>query len=123
MKKSLKVGAFLVVALLVCFGFTYAQAAPVTIDPAVVAAILSGVWLLGGGLPVSALTELLKRLIFPNEETRPKWSGYVCSAIVCVACTGGYLLVFKIFTLAGFLIYSVVTWLEANGLYKYAAKT
>lgn len=118
MKKFL----FLVGVLLLCFGFAAAaQTASTTIDPAVVAAILSGAWLVGGLFPVSALTEMLKRFIFPNEATRPKWSGYVCSAVVCVAMTGGYLLFFKIFSLAGFLGYSVIVYLEANGLYKYAA--
>lgn len=114
---------FFLGVLLLCFGFVAAAqtTTTTTIDPAVVAAILSGAWLVGGAFPVSSLTEMLKRLIFPNEATRPKWSGYVCSAIVCVVMTGGYLLFFKIFTLAGFLGYSVVVYLEANGLYKYAA--
>jgi hypothetical protein len=88
------------------------------IDPQIVQTILATGIL---GFSVAALTELLKRLLFPNETTRPKWAGYVCSAIVALASTGVYLFLAHTFALPAFLLYSLFVFLTANGFYKFAA--
>ncbi len=83
-------------------------------SPAFVDAILlTGV----GGLSVTALTELIKRLLKAEGVL-----AYVISAIVSAAATTFALVVAGQFTIISFLIYTIAVFLTANGIYKFSAK-
>jgi len=85
-----------------------------TFDPAVVDAILvAGL----GGLGVTALTEMLKRLLKAAGAL-----SYVISGVVSAASTAAYLAMSGTFNIVSFAIYSVLVFLTANGIYKFSAK-
>jgi hypothetical protein len=115
MKKFLL--GFCMVILFACFALAQTTP-PITIDPAIIATILNLTFVFGGGFTVMGLSEMLKRLLWPNETTRPKWSGYLSSTIVALAATAGYLVIFNVFTILGFILYSLFVFLSANGIYK-----
>jgi len=123
MKKTL---LFLVMLLALAASFAMAATQdaptpPIVIDPAIIVGILgAGIM----GIPVSGLTEMLKRLIYPPKpgQQTPKGAGYACSAIVSIVATGVYLLLGHIFTILALVVYSAFVFLSANGIYKYAAK-
>ena len=84
-----------------------------SIDPTVVALIL-GV----GGIGVLGLTEMIKRLL--------KFEGvlvYLLSLVVSAAATAFTLATTSAFTWPAFAIYTVIVFLEANGIYKATVKT
>ena len=108
----------MLLALVASFAMASQENPPITIDPAVIATILNLTFVFGGGFTVMGLAEMLKRLFWPNETTRPKWSGYLSSIIVALAATAGYLVIFHVFTILGFILYSLFVFLSANGIYK-----
>lgn len=74
--------------------------------------------LAAGGLGVTGLTEMLKRLL--------KWEdfkAYLISAVVSLGVTAFVLSTGEAFTVLSWLIYSVAVFLQANGIYKFTAKT
>lgn len=84
------------------------------IDPETVDAILlTGV----GGLGVLALTEMAKRLLNAAGAL-----SYITSGVVSAAATAIYLAMQQQFTLLAFMIYSVLVFLSANGIYKVVVK-
>lgn len=107
-------GLFLMVAV-----FAIAQegtAEKSLVDQAIVDAILASGIL---GVGVSALTEMIKRLLNATGVL-----AYVISGVVSAASTAYYLTaVAHMFTILNFVIYSVLVFLTANGLYKMVAKT
>ena len=83
-----------------------------TIDPGVVAAILAV-----AGIGVTGLTEMIKRLF--------KASGivaYIISLIVSAGATAFVLTQAESFAWVSFAIYTIVVFVEANGLYKVIKK-
>jgi len=83
-----------------------------TIDPGVVAAILAV-----AGIGVTGLTEMIKRLF--------KASGivaYIISLIVSAGATAFVLIQAGSFAWVSFAIYTIVVFVEANGLYKVIKK-
>ena len=80
----------------------------ITVDPAVVAAILAV-----GGVGVVGLTDMLKRLF--------KVGGiyaYLINLGVSVAATAFILATSGVFTVPALVVYTIVVFLEANGVYK-----
>lgn len=80
------------------------------VDPEKVKEILTGI--LGAGMGVIAITELLKRKLKTEG-----WESVVVSVIVSVLGTLAYLLMTSTFTWLGYAIYSTVVALAANGIY------
>lgn len=78
------------------------------IDPVIVAAIL-GV----AGVGVVGLTEMIKRLLGAKRF----WA-YVVSLVVSAAATAFVLATQSSFGLVPFVLYTIVVFLEANGIYK-----
>ena len=113
MKKFLMLFCFVLIISVAVFA--QAEAETPQFDSAFVQIILlTGV----GGLSVAAATELLKRLL--------KAAGvlaYVISAAVAIAATAFALVTAGTFTVGGLLIYSIVVFLTANGIYKFSAKS
>jgi hypothetical protein len=118
MKKKIVMVALL--AFMVVLMLPLAAAAQgVTIDPEVLKKILNLSFLPFGIGGVIGLTELVKRWFWPNEATRPKWSGYAVSIALSIIASGVFFLFFAPpFVLATFALYTFVTALAANGLYK-----
>jgi hypothetical protein len=121
MKRKILTLAFL--TLLFMLALPLAAAAQtttgITIDPKILEALAKLSFIPLGGLTLTGLTELVKRWIWPKEETRPKWSGYVVSIILSFAATAAYFtFVVHPFIFITFLIYGALTALAANGLYK-----
>lgn len=84
------------------------------IDPETVDAILlTGI----GGLGVLALTEMAKRLLNAAGAL-----SYIISGVVSGAATAIYLAMQQQFTLLAFVVYSVLVFLSANGIYKVVVK-
>lgn len=81
-------------------------------DPAVVAAILAF-----AGIGVTGLTEMIKRFLH--------WDGtlaYIISAVVSMGATAYTLLQTHTFGWIQFIVYSLLVFLEANGIYKFVKK-
>jgi len=81
-------------------------------DPGIVVAILAFV-----GIGVTGLTEMIKRLF--------KASGvlaYVISLVVSAAATAFTLAQAQAFSWIPFAVYTIVVFLEANGIYKFVKK-
>lgn len=70
-----------------------------------------------GGLSVAALTELAKRLLKASGV-----GAYLISALVAAVATGIYLAGAQQFKFLTFVIYTVLVFLSANGLYKMTSK-
>lgn len=82
------------------------------IDPAIVMAILAFC-----GIGVTGITEMVKRLL--------KASGilaYVISLVVSALATAFVLYQSAQFTVLWFIIYTIIVFLEANGIYKVIKK-
>ena len=82
------------------------------IDPAMVVAIL-GV----AGIGVVGITEMIKRFLNASGLL-----AYVISLVVSAAATVFVLATAHSFGMVPFLLYTVVVFLEANGLYKALSK-
>jgi len=82
------------------------------VDPTVVALIL-GV----GGIGVLGLTEMIKRL-FHAEGV----AAYVISFVASAGATAFTLATTSSFSVLALVVYTVVVFLEANGIYKAVAK-
>jgi len=109
----------LAVFLLLFASMSFALAQGITIDPEVLKKILNLSFLPFGIGGVIGLTELIKRLVWKDEATRPKWSGYVVSIALSIVASGAFFLFFAPpFVLATFALYAFITALAANGLYK-----
>jgi len=83
------------------------------IDPIIVAAIL-GV----AGIGVVGLTEMIKRLLKAGGLV-----AYLISFVVSAAATAFVLATSQAFSFIPFVFYTVVVFLEANGIYKATSKT
>ena len=69
------------------------------------------------GIGVVGITEMVKRFL--------NWDGvlaYIISAVVSAGATAYVLLTTNIFSWVGFALYTVLVFLEANGLYKVIKK-
>ncbi len=84
------------------------------IDLNIVNLIVSGF----GGLPVLALTEIIKNFLVKLWPGAKSFLGYLVSLIVSVAYTAFYSLTASSLDLKSFILYSVMTWAVANGLFK-----
>lgn len=84
-----------------------------TFDPALVITILTV-----GGIGVAGLTEMIKRFL----KAQGIFS-YIISAIVSLGATAFVLLTGDIWSWLNFGIYSIIVFLQANGIYKFAKKT
>ena len=82
------------------------------LDPVLVATILAF-----GGIGVTGITEMLKRLF----KASGFWA-YVISLAVSAGATAFILVQASAFALSPFLLYTIVVFLEANGIYKVVAK-
>jgi len=111
MKKFLIIFAFL---FIVSSAFLFAQEteAPV-FEPSILAAILTA-----GGLGVLGFTEMFKRLL-RGMGIKGKWVGYVLSVLIGAVCTWLILNQMDKFTWMNEAIYTVIVWLEVNGIYKF----
>jgi len=114
--------AILLLAVLMIFAVPMALAAqgvPATVDPKIIEAILKLSFIPGGALTILGLTEVVKRLIWKDEATRPKWAGYVVSIALSIVATAAYFtLVVHPFVFGTFALYAVFVALGANGIYK-----
>jgi len=81
-------------------------------DPALVVTILAF-----GGIGVTGLTEMLKRFLKAEDF----WA-YVISLVVSAGATAFILVQGSAFAILPFAIYTIIVFLEANGLYKIVAK-
>jgi uncharacterized membrane protein YidH (DUF202 family) len=120
MKRMVLAVAFVALILgLAALPMAAAQTDPgVPVDPATVKTILNLLFIFGGTVTVPALTEMVKRLIWKDEATRPKWSGYLCSALVSIAAVVAYALIVTHWPVPTIGTYSFFVWLAANGFYK-----
>jgi len=82
------------------------------IDPALVVTILAF-----GGIGVTGLTEMIKRFLKAEDF----WV-YVISLVVSAAATAFILVQASSFAVLPFAIYTIIVFLEANGIYKFVAK-
>ena len=89
-----------------------APAAPVTIDPIVVAAILA---LLGSGI-VTALVQAIKTWL----KIQGGWA-MVLAAVLSIGASAYVLIQQNIFTMIGLVIYSAVVFGSSTGLFKLTA--
>jgi hypothetical protein len=116
----------ILVALLFLAGglFAFTQAVtPATPQPVTEAIIIT---ILGAsifGMPLSALAELLKRLLlkylhFPDKP----WTGYLVSAITVAAGCYVVLSPLGMMNVQNFLTAFIVAWASANGFYKITVK-
>lgn len=118
MKKKIII-VFLAAFLVLLMSPIIASAQGITIDPEVLKKILNLSFLPFGIGGVIGLTELIKRLIWKDEATRPKWSGYAVSIALSIVASGAFFLFFAPpFVLVTFALYAFITALAANGLYK-----
>jgi hypothetical protein len=121
MKRKILTLAFLTLVFMLALPLAAAAQTTtgITIDPKILEALAKLSFIPLGGLTLTGLTELVKRWIWPKEETRPKWSGYAVSIVLSFAATAIYfLVVIHPFVFITFLIYGALTALAANGLYK-----
>jgi len=111
MKKVLILFAFLFVA---CSTLLIAQEAETPVfEASILAAILTA-----GGLGVLGFTEMFKRLL-KGMGLKAKWVGYVLSFLIGAVCTWLILNQMDKFTWMNEAIYTVIVWLEVNGIYKF----
>ena len=83
-----------------------------TIDPQVIVAILAF-----AGIGVVGLTEMFKRLLGLKDF----WV-YVLSFLISAGATALTLIQMEAFAWLAFLIYTILVFLEANGIYKAVKK-
>lgn len=114
--KAKLVGLMAVIVLALAMPLAAQTATPV--DPAVVKTILNLTFVFGGTFTIVGLTEMLKRLIWKNEDTRPKWAGYFCSAVVSIVATVAYTFIVAHWPAGTVAVYALFVWLAANGFYK-----
>jgi hypothetical protein len=81
-------------------------------DPALIVTILAV-----GGIGVAGLTEMIKRFLKAQGIF-----AYVISGVVSVGATAFVLFQGEIFSVLNLIIYAVIVFLEANGIYKFTAK-
>lgn len=81
-------------------------------DPALVTAILAI-----AGIGVTGLTEMIKRLFKASG-----YAAYIISFLVSAAATALTLAQAGSFAVLPFAIYTVIVFLEANGIYKFVKK-
>lgn len=84
------------------------------IDLSVVNLIVSGF----GGLPVMALSQIIKGILVKRWPGLKAVFGYLISLIVSVAYTAWYSLTAGNFDFKSFIMYSIMTWAVSNGLFK-----
>jgi len=88
-------------------------------DPKILELIVAGL----AGIPLAGLTEILKLfLIRMGVDAAWKFLGYVASAVTCLAVSAITLLGLHQFVLGPWLLYALVSFAVANGLYKMTAK-
>lgn len=110
---------FIAAFLILFASMSFALAQGVAIDAEVLKKILNLAFIPFGTGGVIGLSELIKRWIWPNETTRPKWSGYLTSIGISVLSSAAYFAFFAPpFVLITFAGYAVIVALAANGLYK-----
>lgn len=83
-----------------------------TVDPAVVTSILAF-----GGVGVVGLTEMVKRLLRAEG-----FVAYLLSFVISALATAFILAVSGGFNLGALAVYTVLVFLEANGIYKVVRK-
>jgi hypothetical protein len=106
--------AFLFGAAICLLAMQDPAAVPKEIDTAIADAILAtGIM----GFSVTALTEMIKRLLHAAG-----FLSYAISAVVSAASTAFYLATGTGFEIGAFLIYTVLVFLIANGFYKFVRK-
>ena len=82
------------------------------LDPVLVATILAF-----GGIGVTGLTEMLKRLF----KASGFWA-YAISLVISAGATAFILVQASALSISPFIFYTIIVFLEANGLYKIVAK-
>lgn len=88
-------------------------------DPKILELIVAGL----AGIPLAGLTEIFKLfLIRMGVDAAWKFLGYVASAVTCLAVSAITLLGLHLFVLGPWLLYALVSFAVANGLYKMTAK-
>ena len=114
MRKFVLILAVLSIALV---GYAVAQEETPVFDPAKVDAILLfGVGI--GGLTVTGITEMLKRLLKAQGA-----AAYAISALVSFGATAVFLMTQGSFSIVNLAIYGIAVFLTSNGIYKFTAKT
>jgi hypothetical protein len=115
-----KIAMLCIAAFMILIASTmFVAAQGITIDPEILKKILNLSFLPFGIGGVIGLTELIKRLIWKDEATRPKWSGYIISIALSIIAPAVYFLFFAPpFVFATFALYAVLVALAANGIYK-----
>jgi len=81
-------------------------------DPAIVITILAF-----AGIGVTGLTEMVKRFLRASGVTT-----YLISLVISAAATAFVLIQASAFAIVPFVIYTIIVFLEANGIYKFVAK-
>jgi len=86
-----------------------------SIDQATVVAILAAF-----GIGVLGITEVLKSILKVStwSDFARAAAGYVISLVVSAACTAYVLLTSSKWALGSFILYTIVVWAEANGIFK-----
>jgi len=115
MKIKLILLAFLLLLIFPIMVFAQVEDIPFDVDKALIAAILGAF-----GLGVLGITELIKTwLKVANwHPTARKVAGYVISLVVTLGATTSTLIATSRFTWGSFILYSLIVWAEANGIFK-----